>query len=106
MPSTLSRKVVTDILRKQMGYKGVIVSDDMQMHAISSYYGFEESIKKAINAGVDILIFSNNIDKATLYTPENIHSTIKKMVMNGEIKMERINESYQRIMTLKNKIKN
>ena len=101
LPATLSKKVVTDLLRNTMGYQGVVISDDMQMHAISSFYGFEESIKKAINAGVDILIFSNNIANAKLYTAENIHATIKKLVLNSEIKAERMKERYQRIMALK-----
>jgi beta-N-acetylhexosaminidase len=101
LPATLSKKVVSDLLRNTMGYKGVVISDDMQMHAISKYYGFEESIKKAINAGVDILIFSNNIANAKLYTAENIHATIKKLVLKNEIKVERIRESYDRIMALK-----
>jgi beta-N-acetylhexosaminidase len=101
LPATLSKKVVTDLLRNTMGYQGVVISDDMQMHAISSFYGFEESIKKAINAGVDILIFSNNIANAKLYTAANIHATIKKLVLNNEIKTERIKESYHRIMALK-----
>lgn len=101
LPATLSKTTITDLLRKTMGYDGVVFSDDMQMHAISSFYGFEQSIKMAINAGVDILIFSNNIDKATNYTPENIHATIKKMVLTQQINMDRINESFQRIMSLK-----
>ncbi|MBK7690617.1 MAG: beta-N-acetylhexosaminidase [Bacteroidetes bacterium] len=101
LPATLSKKVVNNLLRNTMGYKGVVFSDDMQMHAISKYYGFEESIKKAINAGVDILIFSNNIANAKWYTAENIHATIKKLVLKNEIKAERIKESYDRIMALK-----
>lgn len=101
LPATLSKKVVTDLLRNTMNFKGVVISDDMQMHAISSFYGFEESIKKAILAGVDILIFSNNIEHANQYTPANIHATIKKMVLKNEISRERINESYERIMRLK-----
>lgn len=103
LPATLSEKMVTNLLRKQLGYDGVVISDDMQMHAISSFYGFDESIKRAINAGVDILIFSNNIDKATLYSAANIHSSIRKMVLRGDIKKERIDESYRRIMALKSK---
>ncbi|MCC7030313.1 MAG: hypothetical protein IT257_08405, partial [Chitinophagaceae bacterium] len=47
------------------------------------------------------LIFSNNIEKATLYTPANIHAAIKKMVLNNEISRARIDESFRRIMVLK-----
>ncbi len=103
-PATLSAEIITNLLRKKLGFNGVVFSDDMQMHAISSHYGFEQSIKLAILAGVDILIFSNNIDKATQYTPENIHQTIKKLVQKGDISMSRIDESYQRIQTLKRQL--
>jgi beta-N-acetylhexosaminidase len=101
LPATLSKKAITELLRNKLGYQGVVLSDDMQMHAISSFYGFEESIKMAINAGVDILIFSNNIENAKLYTPSNIHAAIRKMVLNNEISRARIDESFRRIMTLK-----
>jgi beta-N-acetylhexosaminidase len=101
MPATLSKKVITTILREQLGFRGVVISDDMQMQAISKNYGFEESIKKAINAGVDILMFSNNIKGVSNYTPENLHATIKKLVLNGSISQKRIDESYARIMSLK-----
>lgn len=100
-PATLSKKIVTDYLRKKMGFKGVIISDDMQMHAISSYYGLDESIRKCINAGVDIIMFSNNIKGATKYTPSNVHAVIKRLVKEGKIPMQRINESYGRIMAMK-----
>lgn len=103
LPATLSKKTITDLLRKKMGYNGVVISDDMQMHAISKFYGFEESIKKAIEAGVDILMFSNNIENSKNYTPANIHAAIKRMVLNHEIKRERIDESYKRIIALKMK---
>lgn len=102
LPATLSKKIVTDLLRNELKYQGVIISDDMQMHAISSYYGFEESIRKCILAGVDILMFSNNIKGAAQYTPSNVHATIKRLVKEGKISMDRINESYTRIMKLKN----
>jgi beta-N-acetylhexosaminidase len=78
-----------------------VISDDMQMHAISKFYGLEQSLKLSINAGVDIVIFSNNIEGSKDYTPENIHATFKKLVLEGEIPLSRINESYNRIIALK-----
>lgn len=102
-PATLSSVIIHDLLREQMGYQGVVISDDMQMGAIAKNYGFRESIKMAILAGVDILMFSNNISGATVYSAENVHSTIKKMVQSGEIPESRINESYGRIMALKHR---
>lgn len=101
MPATLSYKIITELLREKMNYHGVIISDDMQMHAISSHYGLKESLKIGILAGVDMFIFSNNIQGASQYTPTNIHSTIRNMVDNGEISESRINESYERIIAMK-----
>ncbi len=101
LPATLSKKIITGLLRKTLNYNGVIITDDMQMQAISKNYGFEESIKKAINAGVDIVMFGNNVKGSTTYTPENVHATIKKLVLKGDISMARIDESFARIMSLK-----
>ncbi len=103
-PATLSKAIITDKLRNEMGYNGVIITDDMQMGAISKYYGFEESIKRAILAGVDVLMFSNNIAGANQYSARNVHATIKKMALTGEIPMSRIDESFHRIMKMKEKL--
>ena len=59
-PATLSPIFLEDILRDGLSYDGVIISDDMQMGAITSQFGFDEAIIKAVNAGCDLLIFSNN----------------------------------------------
>src|SRR5690606_24668153 len=60
-PGTLSDDILTGILRSRLQFDGVVFSDDMQMHAITKHYGLEEAIRMAINAGIDILTFSNNI---------------------------------------------
>ena len=101
-PATLSKTILTGLLRKKMNFQGVIISDDMQMKAISSQYGLEQSIKQAINAGVDILLFGNNLvyDEKIAEKAINI---IKKLIKNGEISSVRIDESYKRIMKLKKK---
>jgi beta-N-acetylhexosaminidase len=103
-PATLSKAIISGILRDDMGFDGVVVSDDMQMKAIRSFYGLEGAIKRAINAGCDILVFANNSvfdeDMALRAT-----GVIKKLVVEGEIKRERIDESYRRIMRLKKKLK-
>ena len=104
LPATLSEKIITDLLRNKMGYTGVIITDDMQMGAISKYYGFKESIKKALLAGVDILMFSNNIAGANQYSADNVHTTIKNMVLAGEIPVSRIDESFARIMKMKQQL--
>ena len=72
------------------------------MEAISKQYGFEESIKMAILAGVDILCFANNVPGSQKRKVELIFSVIKNAVDSGEISAQRINESYKRIIKLKN----
>jgi len=99
-PATLSKRVITGMLREELGFDGVVISDDMQMDAIRSYYGLETAIEQAIHAGVDILSFANNSE----YNPDIVpqaHEIIQKLVMEGRISEGRINESYQRIRRLK-----
>jgi beta-N-acetylhexosaminidase len=105
-PGTLSKDILDDILRKRLGYNGVVFSDDMQMHAISKNYGLEETIRLAINAGVDVMCFSNNIAGSDERTVDKVHAIIKKLVSTGEIKPERIDESFQRILQLKARMGN
>lgn len=103
-PGTLSKLVIDSLLRKRFHYSGVIFSDDMQMHAITKHYGLEEAIKLAINAGVDILTFSNNISGSQERTVDKVHEIIKKFVTNGTISRERIDQSFKRIMSLKQQL--
>ncbi|MBC7485714.1 MAG: glycoside hydrolase family 3 protein [Cytophagaceae bacterium] len=103
LPATLSKVVMTDILRGVMGFNGVIFSDDMQMHAISKNYGLENAIKLSILAGVDVVVFGNNVNQSYRTTSAEVHAIILKLVKSGEISEERINESFQRIMELKEK---
>ncbi len=104
-PGTLSKRVMDSLLRKTLGYNGVIFSDDMQMHAITKYYGLEEAIKLAVNAGVDIMCFSNNIQGSEARTVDKVHQIIKDFVARGDIKKETIDASFKRIMILKSKLK-
>lgn len=101
-PATLSHSTLTGILRKRLGWDGVIVSDDMQMGAITEHYGMETAIEKAILAGVDMLIFSNNSP-----APYNGNiarealDILRKLVAEKRISRERIALSYERIQALK-----
>lgn len=105
LPATLSKKIITGVLREDLKFNGVIFSDDMQMRAISDFYGFEKSIKSTIISGVDVIMFSNNISGVQSRTSEIVHQTIKKAVLEGEIPISRINESFNRIMKMKNGFK-
>lgn len=105
-PATLSGIFLRDILRKEIGFKGIIISDDMQMEAITNYYGIEEATIKTINSGCDIVLFSNNsplgFDEELPYKVQEI---IYQAVKNGKIPEERITESSNRIYNLKRQFK-
>lgn len=104
LPATLSERVVNGMLRGLLGFKGVVFSDDMQMYAISKNYGFEHAIELAINAGVDVVMFGNNVSKEIQpVSASSVHAVIKNLVLQGKISQERINEAYQRIVALKKK---
>jgi beta-N-acetylhexosaminidase len=105
LPGTLSQRVLDSLLRKVIGYDGVVFSDDMQMNAIDKYYGLGESIKLAINAGIDIMCFSNNIRQSKVRTVDTVHTIIRRYVESGEISKERIDQSFKRILKLKSKLK-
>lgn len=104
LPGTLSSEIVGRQLRQGMGFGGVVFSDDMQMHAITKQFGFEESVKLAIRAGVDILCFSNNIPGSDVRTVDRVFDVIRTAVERGEISRARIDESFARIMALKKRL--
>ncbi|GAA0892109.1 glycoside hydrolase family 3 protein [Fulvivirga kasyanovii] len=104
-PGTLSKAIMTDLLRDSLNYEGVIFSDDMQMHAITKHYGLEKAIKLSIQAGVDVLMFSNNIQGSENRTVDAVHKIIRNLVEKGEISEERIDQSYDRIVKLKSGIR-
>lgn len=104
LPGTLSRKILDSLLRGKIGYKGVIFTDDMQMHAITKYFGLEEAIRLAILGGVDIMCFSNNIQGSEARTVDKVHAIIRGYVEKGVISRERIDQSYRRIMALKQRL--
>lgn len=99
-PATLSEKTINGLLRDSLGFDGVVFSDDMQMDAIRSEYGLEMAIQQAINAGVDVLIFGNNLH----YEPdiaERAIGIIQRLLHEGKIEKETIERSLARIDSLK-----
>ncbi|MCD6191227.1 MAG: N-acetylmuramoyl-L-alanine amidase, partial [Sulfurimonas sp.] len=96
-PATLSYRVNTEVLREKMKYRGLIISDDMQMKAISEHYSTKEAVTLAINAGVDILLFGNQLAEISV---DELVNTIFTQVKNGSISMSRIIESNERIQNL------
>ena len=99
-PATLSRATVTGILRERIGFDRAVLSDDMQMRAISDAYGYDEAVALAIEAGIDLLVIANQI----VYEPDVASRTIdivEALVRAGRVTETRIDESWRRISALK-----
>ncbi|SFV50621.1 Beta-hexosaminidase [hydrothermal vent metagenome] len=99
-PATLSYKTNTQVLRQELHFKGLIISDDMQMKAISAHYTLAESTNLAINAGVDILLFGNQLAHNSV---KEIVDTIYKQVKSGVIPLTKIKEANRHINNMHTK---
>ena len=99
-PATLSTAIVTGLLREELGFKGVILSDDMQMGAIVEEYSLERTAVEAVKAGVDVILIANQLsdDTTEVY---RVKQAILDAVADGEISEDRIYESVDRILELK-----
>jgi beta-N-acetylhexosaminidase len=98
LPSSLSYQVVTNILRKQLGFKGVIITDDITMAAISKNYTTADAAVKSVNAGCDIILVAGKAQDSVL-----VFIALKSAWQNGQLTDQRIDESVYRILSLKNK---
>ncbi|MDI6401857.1 glycoside hydrolase family 3 N-terminal domain-containing protein [Balneolaceae bacterium ANBcel3] len=99
-PASLSEKIIGTLLREHLGFEGLVISDDLQMSAITDEFGISESIRRAITAGNDLLVFGNNL----CYDPEIVSRfihTVTGMIEKGEITEERIDASVVRILKAK-----
>lgn len=93
VPSSLSRKVITDTLRGELGFEGVVITDALDMTAITEYYTPEEAAVMALEAGADMLLMPEDFEKA--------YNAVLAAVQDGTISEERINESLDRIYRVK-----
>jgi beta-N-acetylhexosaminidase len=98
VPATLSRPVLTGLLREEMGYDGIIITDSMAMKAIADNYGPEESSIGTILAGADIVMMLGAFENQL-----KAYHAVVKAVENGRIPMEYIDKSVKRILDLKNR---
>lgn len=99
-PATLSPKILGDVLRKQLGHSGVVISDDMHMGAITDNYQPADALVRAIEAGVDILTLGNN----THYDPDCVEKTVDllaEQVVKGRLAVAHIDRAYTRVCAFK-----
>ncbi|MGL4607603.1 MAG: glycoside hydrolase family 3 protein [Eubacteriaceae bacterium] len=97
-PSCMSEKMVTDILKEELGFKGLVITDAMNMGAITNKYSSSEAAVNSIKAGVDVILM-----------PEDFHESYEgllEVVKSGEISEARINESVKKIIELKSSVHN
>jgi len=105
LPATLSSSMISGLLRHDLQFDGVVITDDMQMKAIADYYGLSTALTLAINAGADMFIFGNQlVEKAQ--DPKDLIDLIEQKVHSGEISETRIDEAYRRIIKMKTSLKN
>ena len=103
-PASLSYQTITKMLRWKLGYHGVVITDDLQMGAISKKYGLKNTLKLAINAGDDILLIGNQLDPKKVQSTKLLVDTVMSLVKSGEVKEESIDNAYARIQKLKKKL--
>jgi beta-N-acetylhexosaminidase len=99
-PATLSWPTLTGLLRHRLGFRGVVISDDLQMDAIAEHYSPSEALTGALNAGVDLLLIANNRP----YDPDRVPKTLamlRRAVLDGRLLPARVNGACARIQALK-----
>ena len=99
-PATLSRAILIDFLRRKLDFGGVVITDELGMGAIMNSYSLEDAAVLAINAGADIILLFNNLE-----AEGKVYDAVRRAVKDGRILVSRINESVERILLLKEKIK-
>jgi len=96
LPATLSERVIGKLLRDQMGYSGVVITDDLDMGAVAGRYPLDELAVSSLRAGVDVLMICHSVDKAI-----SARSAIHDALRQGHIRKQRIEEALGRIRNLK-----
>ena len=104
LPATCSKRILTDLLREEMGFEGVICTDSLQMDAVRLHFEPTDLAKRAINAGADILLMPVTIENEEGLTAMTAYiDGIEAMVRDGSISRETIDAAVRRILTLKYK---
>src|SRR5262249_58295874 len=95
-PATLSSKMLTDVLRHEIGFQGVIFTDAMNMRGVAAHYPEGEATVRALKAGADVILYPPSVEQG--------FTAIKQAVQSGEIKESRLDETVNRILSTKPKL--
>ena len=99
-PSSLSKRIINDMLRNDLGFTGPVICDDPSMRAISDHYDLHDTFELMLNAGIDLFCLGNNLIYDPDYIPRSI-DVICDLVQSGKITEKRIMESIDRIKAIK-----
>lgn len=100
-PATMSYKTNTKLLKEKLGFKGLMISDGLQMHAISKNFKLEEVVEKTLNSGVDMLLFANQLG---YNSREELTAIIKKLIKQKQVSEKSIREKAEKIRLYKKRI--
>jgi beta-N-acetylhexosaminidase len=103
VPATLSPHIVKGLLRKELGFDGVTMTDDLQMRAIADRFGLKEAVQRAVLAGVDLMIIGNNLERSGNVLDEGV-AAVQELLDKGLVDEDSIVQSLERIAVLKRKI--
>ncbi|MEO1021393.1 MAG: glycoside hydrolase family 3 N-terminal domain-containing protein [Bacteroidota bacterium] len=103
LPATLSQSILRGLLRKELNFEGVIISDDIQMKAISDHFSLKETIELGLIAGLDLFCVGNNLSSEHISLQACVERT-HELVADGAITEQRIDESVHRILSLKHQV--
>ena len=99
-PASMSAPIITDLLREQLGFNGLVMTDDMTMKAITNHYGIAQAAVQSVKAGSDVILVAHDPAKVIA-----VIEALKAAVASNEISEQRIDESVMRIIELKEKYK-
>ena len=94
-PATLSEQLLVRHLREELGFRGVVISDGLEMGALADEYDLDETLERALNVGVDLILLHAR------YQPADITARIKALIEAGRVSMERIDEGVRRVLAMK-----
>lgn len=100
-PASLSKITIDSLLRRELGFDGIVITDDMNMGAIVDHYSFEKALELCVNAGVDMIILGNNAAKFENGLARRAIDIICNLVADGRISKERIDQAYGRVVKMK-----
>ena len=99
LPATFSKTILQDILRTRLGFKGIIISDDLEMKAVENYFKFENFPRMGIEAGLDMFLICNSVEKV-----HALHSQLVRDLETEAIESQAIQPSLKRILDLKQQL--